>query len=131
MRIVIKTPLMTLNEYINLERGNRYAAAARKKALTTAVAWEARSQTRERLEGLYDVSVYWLVSGRHDPDNIFFGIKFILDGLVTSATLPNDDPSTIRHISHFYRRSKVGMVIVRLKLVRSPMQQKTPKKGVK
>ena len=114
MRLIIQTPLITLNDYINLERGNRYAAAAKKKALTNNVAWEARSQTKERVRGLSDIRIYWLTTGRHDPDNIYFGVKFLLDGLVVAGVLENDNPSCVRNISHYYRKYKENKVIIRI-----------------
>lgn len=43
----------------------------------------------------------WFESNiRRDPDNIFAGVKFILDGLVKSGVLENDGQKWIKGIDH-------------------------------
>jgi len=95
--------LPTLNEYINTERTSRYKAAKMKRVNTNMCAvWAG---ILPRLEGLFDVEISWETeNNRHDSDNIFFGVKFILDGLVISqqhkGSKLKDGRKNIRNISH-------------------------------
>jgi hypothetical protein len=107
MRFVITVKMPSLNEYIDIERSSRYGAAGKKKQATNNVAMELRSQSREKLTGLYDLTIYWLVpDNRQDPDNIYFKTKFVLDGFVTASLLPGDGRKNIRHIDHRIRTVK-------------------------
>ncbi len=47
------------------------------------------------IEGESVITFYWFVSGKHDYDNVRFGAKYILDGMVKSGKLPNDSPKYI------------------------------------
>ncbi len=96
----IFTKLPTLNEYIEAERTNRYSAASMKKRFTLAC--QSCALSMDKLPNKqYDVSIIWhLTNKKTDPDNIAFGIKFILDGVVASGKLPSDGMKNIRHIEH-------------------------------
>lgn len=99
-RFLILSKLPTLNEYINVERLNRFAAASLKKKYTGICSESAL--TMPKLEDtLFDVQVNWFVlDNRSDADNVFFAIKFILDGAVESGRLKKDGRKNIRHIHH-------------------------------
>ena len=123
MRFIVKVKMPNLNEYINIERTNRYGAAGQKKKATNSVAIELRSQSKKnKLNGLYDLEIYWITpNNRQDPDNIYFKTKFILDGFVISGLLPGDGRKNIRHIDHRIRTIKgKEMVVIRLIEVLSP-----------
>jgi hypothetical protein len=91
----------TLNEYIDAERVNKYKAANMKKVLTQKIKFWTMSQSRIKLHGLHDVVLIWTRKDRrHDADNVYAGIKFLLDGIVAAGTLPGDDRKHVRHISH-------------------------------
>jgi len=116
----ITQELCTLNEYTDAERKNRYAAAKIKKDNTkicTVAAMAVKPFTYS--EKLYDVEIEWYVTNnRKDPDNIYFGVKFILDGLVKAGVLKNDGRQNIRHISHKIFTADKYCVLVELKEVK-------------
>jgi len=92
---------ITYNEYSNIERTNKYKAASIKKRYTDITALLYSSKKIKLTNCLHDVVIYWYrVNNRHDPDNIYFAVKFILDGIVNSGALPKDGRKNIRHIHH-------------------------------
>lgn len=106
-RYVIQSSLPTLNEYIQSERGTWAAAASLKKFATNNVQVEVMSQNRKPLEGMMDINLYWITpDNKQDPDNIFFAVKFILDGIVKAKVLPQDGRKNIRYISHSIKTIK-------------------------
>jgi len=103
--------LPTLNEYIEVERINRNRAALLKKAWTQKVKWWTLEQCKIQLRGLYDLDIVWYRDcKRHDADNVYFGIKFLLDGIVAAGVLPGDDRKVIRDISNHIRQHKSNVV---------------------
>lgn len=81
----------TLNEYIDCERGSTIAAAAMKKKCTEQVKAQCLSQQIQPVNGKADLLFEWHSSTRHDPDNVAFAKKFILDGLQAAGVLENDN----------------------------------------
>ena len=81
----------TLNEYIDCERGSTIAAAAMKKKCTEQVKEQCLSQDVQPVKGTVDLLFEWHSSTRHDPDNVAFAKKFILDGLQLAGVLENDN----------------------------------------
>lgn len=81
----------TLNEYIDCERGSTIAAAAMKKKCTEQVKEQCLSQHIQPVNGKVDLLFEWHSSTRHDPDNVAFAKKFILDGLQLAGVLENDN----------------------------------------
>ena len=81
----------TLNEYIDCERGSTIAAAAMKKKCTEQVKEQCVSQHIQPVNGKVDLLFEWHSSTRHDPDNVAFAKKFILDGLQLAGVLENDN----------------------------------------
>lgn len=81
----------TLNEYIDCERGSAIAAAAMKKKCTEQVKAQCLSQQIQPVNGKADLLFEWHSSTRHDPDNVAFAKKFILDGLQLAGVLENDN----------------------------------------
>ena len=99
LKFEIKIP--TLNEYIDAERANKYHAANMKKVLTQKIKFWTMSQSMTKLKGLHDVVLIWTRKDkRHDADNVYAGIKFLLDGIVAAGTLPGDDRKHVRNIRH-------------------------------
>lgn len=87
----------TLNEYVRLERSNRFAAAEIKKEETIRAFYQLIQFNRvhrneiAQLTAKYEVNFYWYVkSKRNDPDNIAFAKKFILDAFVMANMLDTD-----------------------------------------
>lgn len=81
----------TLNEYIDCERGSTIAAAAMKKKCTEQVMVQCIEQSIPPVAGKVDLLFEWHSSTRHDPDNVAFAKKFILDGLQLAGVLENDN----------------------------------------
>lgn len=81
----------TLNEYIDCERGSTIAAAAMKKKCTEQVKEQCLLQQIQPVNGKIDLLFEWHSSTRHDPDNVAFAKKFILDGLQLAGVLENDN----------------------------------------
>lgn len=81
----------TLNEYIDCERGSTIAAAAMKKKCTEQVKKQCLLQQIQPVNGKIDLLFEWHSSTRHDPDNVAFAKKFILDGLQAAGVLENDN----------------------------------------
>ena len=81
----------TLNEYIDCERGSTIAAATMKKKCTEQVKEQCVSQQIQPVNGKVDLLFEWHSSTRHDPDNVAFAKKFILDGLQAAGVLENDN----------------------------------------
>ena len=100
-KINIKTKLPTLNEYINAERTNRYIAANLKHKYTKSISKEVNGLTFDPIK--YDVAITWFKdSNRKDHDNISFGLKFILDGMVKAGVIPGDGSKYINSIHHHF-----------------------------
>lgn len=113
MTLELFTENTTLNEYINIERSNKFAAAALKKRLTNNYMAESlNSRGIIDPNGRYDIQVEWCIDSRHDPDNIHFGIKFILDGMVLAGIIKTDTQKQIRDVTHKITRQKEYKIIV-------------------
>ena len=91
-QVIVSIPhrFVSLNDYINAERTNRYMAAKIKKS-ETAIAKEAFSRLPS-INKLYTVRFTWFVKDkRRDLDNIAFAKKYILDGAVDAGFIPGDN----------------------------------------
>ncbi len=92
MRHIFEIPgtLPTLNEYVNRERANRYAAAALKKKAQQQVIASIRSDA-PRFAGDVTVWFTWIRPDmRCDKDNVAFAKKFILDALQAAGVIKKD-----------------------------------------
>lgn len=92
-KLTIPGTLPGLNEYINAERRNKYAAATIKKQCEAVVMGEAKRQLKHiKLKTPVIMRYRWIEKDRRrDKDNISgYGRKIIQDGLVRAGYLPND-----------------------------------------
>ena len=105
----------TLNEYINIERGNKIASAKLKKDCTEQVYWQCKELNVKPVTSMVDVHFEWHVTGRHDPDNIDFARKFILDGLVMANVLKDDSQQYIGYLSSEIVKDTDDYVVVSLR----------------
>lgn len=99
---------ITLNDYINAERSNKFQAANIKKAETARVILECKSGDVPKVTR-YPVKIgfHWYTSNRRsDPDNIAFAAKFILDGMVKAKILKDDGQEEIQSFNHNYSLDK-------------------------
>lgn len=116
LEIPFYTKLPTLNEYINAERGDRMAAANMKKKVTNSIMVESLN-FRNLIDPniVYDIELLWeTANNRIDPDNIFFGVKFILDGVVKAGILKSDGRKNIRNIYNKIETTGQNRVIMKL-----------------
>lgn len=111
--ITIQGTFPDLNTYINKERSNLFGAAALKKKYTEKA--RIAAYQKEPILGKVDIDFEWHVTTRHDPDNIAFGKKFILDGFVKAGLLKNDNQKCIGKLSDIVVKDVNPYVIVRLK----------------
>ena len=105
--------LPTLNEYIDAERTNKILASKAKRKFTQYIMLETIAQCKAKLSGMHDVDVTWYRNNKkHDADNVYFGIKFILDGIVAAKVIPGDDRKVIRDISHHIRHDEKNSILL-------------------
>lgn len=98
--------LAKLNEHDRFNRANRFAGAKLKKDMTELVSSQAGSL--KPITKPIIIGFHWYISSRHDPDNIAFAKKYILDGLIHAKKLPNDDQKWVHGFSgdSFHKVSK-------------------------
>ena len=112
MKITIDGRLVSLNEYINAERRNRFMAAKLKKEAQEMVMWQIKSMPVITKASFFYFE--WHVSNKkRDPDNISsYGRKVILDAMVKSGKIPNDNLSWIIGFQDTFVVDKTERVIV-------------------
>ena len=104
MRIWIDYKFPSLNEYINAERRNRFAAAKIKKEWTERVMDIVLAQTLgDKKPNLkFPTAVRFIVheqNQRRDIDNVSAMVsKFCLDGMVKAGLLPDDSQKYVNKI---------------------------------
>lgn len=107
MKFEIPGSLPGMNEIIEAAKqgkGNYQPYARMKEEYTTMVAWLAKKLPAYKRGVL--VITWYEPNEKRDPDNIMAGQKFILDGLVTAGTIPNDSQRHIKGILHRFRVDK-------------------------
>jgi hypothetical protein len=122
MQLILNTSFPSLNEYINVERTNRYKAAKFKEEYTNKVAHIAQHYKFKLEDKKYDVIFNWYTpDNRMDHDNIAFNKKFILDGLVVAGALINDTPKYINNFEdNFFidkSRNFVSCIVVFVEII--------------
>lgn len=109
-----RSTLPTLNEYVEAERTNRFIGAKLKREATEKVRLAAVAAGLSPVEK-YPVSVrcHWVEpNARKDHDNVRFGVKFVLDGLVSAGVLANDGPRYVAGLSDTYAVNKAAPRVV-------------------
>ena len=108
MSIIFDFPFVSLNEYIDAEREDKYKASNIKKKQTRNVCLIARSKKFVLPSNtVFDVHFTWFKpNNRKDHDNICFAKKFILDGVVEAQSIKNDNPKFIGDFSDKFRVDK-------------------------
>lgn len=105
MKIIIPTNgLMTLNQYTNANRGNKFGGAKKKKEATQICALHTKKAMREgfKINSLpVNLQFDWYAKDRRtDPDNLAFMQKFILDGMQKAEAIPGDGWGEIKSLKH-------------------------------
>jgi Holliday junction resolvase RusA-like endonuclease len=117
----LKFPILTLlNEQLNIARGNKQAAAAAKKELTTAI--RARCSQIGALPGVKMDGKIWVGFEWHywndsiDPiDNLPASLKPTLDAMVKEKIIKDDSSKVIQFpIFHTRTKSKDHTVTINL-----------------
>jgi hypothetical protein len=112
MKIILNTSFVTLNDYIDAERSNKYKAAQLKKSQTNKVAFLAGTKGTIKDDPInkdkkHDVKITWFKpNNRQDHDNISFAKKFILDGLQKAGIIKGDSPRYIRNFIDIFEVDK-------------------------
>lgn len=90
--VTIPYRLPGLNEYIEIERRNKYEAAQTKKDIELGIVLLIKQQLPNlRLAQPVYIKYFWFEPNRRrDKDNIAFAKKFIQDALVKAEVLTND-----------------------------------------
>ena len=90
IRVEINMKLPSLNEYVNVCRTNRFKASKFKKNLEDDIMMF--TNRLPRFENPVKIHFHWIEGNkRRDLDNICFAKKFILDALVKSGKLQDDN----------------------------------------
>ncbi len=92
MKLFIGYDFINWNEYIRIERGNKYQANKIKQQEKAIVVWAVK----ERYTGAYPVTLTirpHFKDKRRDLDN--FRLKALIDGLVAAGVIANDN---LKHI---------------------------------
>lgn len=81
--------LPTLNQYVDMERTNRFVAAKAKRATQDEILWSLMGHPE--FDGHVYIAFTWVRPNmRNDKDNVAFAKKFILDALQEAGVIKND-----------------------------------------
>lgn len=118
MRAVIQMRLPSLNEYINECRKNRYAGAKMKKETEDSISlFLARLP---RITKPVVIHFHWVETNkRRDLDNICFAKKFVLDAMVKSGKLKDDNRRYVQGFRDTFSYGTKAMVILDIEEVRN------------
>lgn len=109
--------LPSLNEYIKACRGNKYGGASMKKQVESELMWYIRKLPK--FENPIKIDFLWIEENkRRDLDNISYGKKFILDAMVKSGILKDDNRRCVTAFSDSFaydKDSKIILTITELK----------------
>lgn len=110
-KIMIHGKLPTANDYIDACRKNRYAAAKMKREAEDMIIWQSKrllpikQKVRIRL-------TWYEENTKRDPDNVRFGVKFILDAFQKCGKLKNDNARFISGFEDAYVYGKGQGVMI-------------------
>lgn len=118
----IPDKLPGMNEIIFENRRGWQAGARLKKDTDTFVRFCIRNaQKRGQIwpvRGRVIIHITWQEKAAlRDPDNVFAGVKFILDGLVAEKILANDTRKNIGGLTHQYIRGDRDEITVQIELM--------------
>lgn len=116
MRVEIPMKLPSLNDYVNVCRTNKYKAAKFKKNLEDDI----MIFVGRLPEFIHPVTIHfhWIESNkRRDLDNICFAKKFILDALVKSGKLKDDNRKCVTAFTDTFEYGDETKVILDIKEV--------------
>lgn len=108
-QLILQGRLIGLNDYIDIERGNKFAAAQKKKDLEARIVAEIKTQPigRHQFQKPVRMHYHWVEKdAKRDKDNIAFARKFIQDALVKAGVLQNDNWKWVEGFSDSFSVNK-------------------------
>jgi Holliday junction resolvase RusA-like endonuclease len=115
-RLEIPYKFPSLNEYIRECRANRYSGAKMKREIELDISWFFARLPR--FDEPVKIHFHWVEdSKRRDLDNIAFGKKFILDALVKSGKLKDDNRRCVTAFTDTFSYGKTAKVILTIEEV--------------
>lgn len=118
-KFIIDKRLMGLNEYTKYNRTNKYVGAEVKKREQQYIIWCIKTQLGNlKIKKPVIGHFIWVEENkRRDLDNICFAKKFILDALVQSGVLKDDNRRIVTNFTDGFEYAKKSRVIVELEEV--------------
>ena len=108
--------LPSFNDYTNVNRGDKYAAAKLKRETEDAILWFIKSMPR--YDRRIDMEITWFEeTKRRDPDNVYSAVKFILDAMTRAGKIHDDSQRYVRDITNRIRNDTKTYCIVYIKEV--------------
>lgn len=104
----------SLNEYIAAERGHRQAAAQMKRDFTSVAQYAVTGEEPVDLRPPMSVTFVWYrKNALTDLDNVSFGQKFVLDGMVKAGIIRDDNMNMITKLTHecMVRPQETGVLV--------------------
>lgn len=93
MKLIYEGRLPGMNEIVAANRASRYMGAGMKKQAEEDLRLQWSFQERRKFPGPVVVKVrFYEKDLRRDDDNVFGGLKFILDALTTAGIIRDDSP---------------------------------------
>lgn len=112
--VEIPLKLASLNEYINLCRGNRYASAKYKKDTEAKIIKYLDSVPK--YNNPISIEFIWIEGNkRRDYDNVSFARKFILDALVKAGKLKDDNRKCVVGFTDNFQYADDFKVVLKIK----------------
>lgn len=108
IKCVIPFKLPSLNDYVDLCRENRYKAASFKKKLENDISLFLQFP---KIEEPVTIDFIWYEDNRRrDYDNIAFAKKFILDAMVKSGKIQDDNRRFVKGFTDVFKYSQNAKV---------------------
>ena len=115
-KVEIPMKLPSCNTYINECRKNKYAAAKMKADIEDEIGWYFRDLPK--FEKPVKIHFHWVEDNkRRDLDGICFGKKFILDAMVKSGVLKDDNRKCVTAFTDTFGYEKEARVILEIEEV--------------
>jgi Holliday junction resolvase RusA-like endonuclease len=113
IRVEINMKLPSLNEYVNVCRTNKFKASKFKKNLEEDIMMF--TNRLPRFENPVKIHFHWIEGNkRRDLDNICFAKKFILDALVKSGKLQDDNRKCVTAFTDTFEYGEETKVILEI-----------------
>lgn len=118
VRVEIPMKLPSLNEYINVCRTNRFQAAKYKRGIEDDIMVFLGKVPK--FDCPVRIHFHWIEGNkRRDLDNICFSKKFILDALVKSGKLKDDNRKIVTAFIDTFEYGKEAKVILEIEEVQN------------